>query len=121
MCAALLSSLRRNDALAPSYAFCPESNAHAKAGTQFTFPSTPCHVCRLSLPRCGRQHGEENLSMMKQKLDFPVADRNERRNDFAHTLAAMIEITRRDWMPARQTVERGNVVADAERRELCMP
>jgi len=58
--------------------------------------------------------------MMKPKQDFPVAGRNERRSDFAHALAAMIEVTRRDWMPARQALEHGKVVADAERRELCI-
>ena len=59
--------------------------------------------------------------MMKQKLNSLVADRNEWRNDFTHALAAMIAVTRHDWMPATQASERGNVVANAERRELCVP
>ena len=39
--------------------------------------------------------------MIEWKTDVAVAERTNRRDDFAQTLAAIIAVTRRDWLSQR--------------------
>jgi hypothetical protein len=39
------------------------------------------------------------MSMIESEMDWPLADRIERLTDMEQTLAAIIAITRSDWLP----------------------
>jgi hypothetical protein len=58
----------------------------------------PVRQIRADLPGV-RRDMEEALNMIEQETDLPLADRMERPTGMRQTLAAIIAITRRDWLP----------------------
>ena len=58
----------------------------------------PVRQIRADLPGVRREM-QEALNMIEQETDLPLADRMQRLTDLGHTLAAIIAITRRDWLP----------------------
>lgn len=57
--------------------------------------------------------------MVEHESDCPVAERNDWSIDFGQALAAIIVVTRRDWMSPAPAAGRNASVPDAARAGAC--